>query len=517
MYSVIIVDDEKTIRENLPHAVDFEQYGFKVCATARNGEEALEVVKCHKPDVILLDVCMPILDGLGFLQKLHETKWENIPYIVMLSGYSDFEYARRALRYGVKAYLSKPLDEDELYEILKEIREELNTKSQKKDNELIKQAVKTLLKMYYDGDGEREIFKDYLLMHCVILDTESSEVAYSTIQDCIETKVTDELVALFKHRGSIITYLVSSRVLEEYQFSTTLFGRHILYHIKKNNIECALLFDEKLFKKKNTTFRNDYDMHLYQMMTEVFWGKERIIPYEENSLNSNEERRLEKEETYLQLLKTRIKESDELNLKELYANIMEEVEKERLNIIFIQEVNYRIYYGLMDVMREIGEDYCEPALTPFEWRDATCFVCYSKWKELIWEQIQGVFSYVNNINNFNKTGIGEKVIAYIKHHYKEPISLKGVAEIFYVNPVYLGKCVQKILGVTFKQYVNDLRIQEAKKLLRDTDKLIYEIAEEVGFSESKYFISKFTSEVGKSPLEYKKEQNMQRGQNMHKI
>ena len=74
MYSVMIVDDEKAIREGLALTTDFESYGFCVCATARNGAEALEKTESLHPDVVLLDVCMPILDGIGYMKELAENK-----------------------------------------------------------------------------------------------------------------------------------------------------------------------------------------------------------------------------------------------------------------------------------------------------------------------------------------------------------------------------------------------------------------------------------------------------------
>lgn len=76
--------------------------------------------------------------------------------------------------------------------------------------------------------------------------------------------------------------------------------------------------------------------------------------------------------------------------------------------------------------------------------------------------------------------------------------------MYFVTPSYLGRCFQKVTGVGFKQYLNQLRIEEAKLLLARTDKMVYEVAEEVGFTESKYFVSKFTAQVGKTPLEYRK-------------
>lgn len=96
------------------------------------------------------------------------------------------------------------------------------------------------------------------------------------------------------------------------------------------------------------------------------------------------------------------------------------------------------------------------------------------------------------------------MIAYARQHFREPITLKEVAERFFVSASYLGRSFQKAAGIPFKQYVNELRIEEAKRLLRQTDRLIYEIAEETGFAESKYFIARFTAMVGMSPMEYRK-------------
>ena len=107
----MIVDDESAVRENLPKAVPFEAWGFQVVGTASNGLDALDKVAQYKPDLILLDVCMPVIDGLGFLERLREGPYSEIR-VIMLSGYSDFQYAQKAMRFGVRAYLTKPVDED---------------------------------------------------------------------------------------------------------------------------------------------------------------------------------------------------------------------------------------------------------------------------------------------------------------------------------------------------------------------------------------------------------------------
>lgn len=111
-----------------------------------------------------------------------------------------------------------------------------------------------------------------------------------------------------------------------------------------------------------------------------------------------------------------------------------------------------------------------------------------------------------NYRNKNPS-VCKEIVNYIHKHYMEQISLKQIADKFYINAAYLGRVFLKSTGVSFKDYVNQLRICEAKKLLLQTDKMIYEIANKVGFMESSYFIVKFTQEVGKSPTEYRSERS----------
>ena len=125
MYRVLIVDDETTIREQLPVAFEWAQYGFEVAGTAANGMEAMAAVEKYSPDLILLDIRMPVMDGLAFLKWLHDSPYRETK-VLILTGYSEFDYAITAMRYGAMGYLNKPLDEDEIAEYLNEIAKELS-------------------------------------------------------------------------------------------------------------------------------------------------------------------------------------------------------------------------------------------------------------------------------------------------------------------------------------------------------------------------------------------------------
>lgn len=504
MFSIMIVDDEKAIRENLAGIINFEEYGFKICGTAKNGEDALAKLPGCAPDVIFLDVCMPVMDGLAFLQEMHKRKGESIPYVVMLSGYSDFEYARSAMRYGVKAYLTKPVDEEEISLILTELKDVLKEKTQSQKKSDVQEQVKILKNIYHSGDGSRESFGGYQMMHCVMLkDNSTGEEAWRTVREVIEERLPGGEAAFCRNQGSILSYLMAPETLKEYQQSVILFARHFLHQFKQVGIECALLFDGVLFERPEGAFRNDYDTHLYQMLTDVFWKRETIVQSHTVDVTSFLESRLEKEEEYLEEIKKMIRTRNKERLQEVYEKIVGAVEEKKLNMVFLQEINYRIYYSMVDLLSQ-GQ-IVDIHLSPLDIRDAGCFMCYPDWKEKLWRQILTVYTGMENRNPAGQQGIGEQALAYIRGHFREQISLQSVADTFFVSSSYLGRCLQKSLGGgNFRQYLNELRVEEAKKLLQGTDKLIYEIAEETGFTESKYFISKFIDQTGMSPAEYRK-------------
>lgn len=111
MYKILLVEDEELIRKGLAYMVNWSELDCCVCEEASDGEEGLKLIQDHEPDIVICDIRMPVMDGLAMLEHFgghHDFE------AVILSGYSDFEYAKKAIRLGVKDYLTKPVDFDEL-------------------------------------------------------------------------------------------------------------------------------------------------------------------------------------------------------------------------------------------------------------------------------------------------------------------------------------------------------------------------------------------------------------------
>lgn len=132
MYRVLLVDDERIIREGIAATIDWEQCGVALLGTAQNGLEAYERITAERPEIVITDLKMPGLSGLELIAKVRPVD-PGIEFVV-LSGYGEFDYAREAMGFGVRHYLLKPCNEDQIMDVLAEIRQNLDRRAVREQN-----------------------------------------------------------------------------------------------------------------------------------------------------------------------------------------------------------------------------------------------------------------------------------------------------------------------------------------------------------------------------------------------
>ncbi len=504
MYSILLVDDEKSIRDYLPKAIPFEQYGFSIQDTAINGLDALKKLPEVRPDLILLDVRMPDMDGLQFLKTLRQGEFANT-MVVMLSGYSDFTCAKEAMKYDVKAYLNKPVDEDEIIPLLIKMHDIIEQDHNEQKIGLIREKANILYALYNGGKGERGEFSEYVLMTCVLLDNSNINGKGSPntlLQEYLLNYLCELDSCLFLSKGNQYTFLLSLKLFTPFHHCKEAFAEELLDILEREGFYCSILFDSYIFENEENSFREDFSNHSYEMLTQVFYSSARILNYLPGCFAMCEV--LDMEAKYLEGIRQHVSllNKEELckSMKEIYI----EIQRVRLGVPYVQEFSFRIYYLiLIEISQTAHEGKIEQDIKRPEWMDKPHFLTFEKWKERQTALILEGLSLIEQKRQMKNLGIIRDILNYIHSHYMEQINLKLVSEIFFMNTAYLGRTFRKTIGVSFKQYVNKMRIKEAKKLLLRTDKLIYEIANQVGYTESKYFIAKFTQEVGRSPTEYR--------------
>lgn len=144
MVKIAIVDDEELIRRGITCLLEEAKRNYQVVGLFENGQKAMDFLMNYEVDIIITDIRMPVMDGLSFIQKLQQMGKDY--QIIILSGYDDFSYAQQAIRYGVKEYLLKPINRDELYEA---IERNVAVKSEIKERSAIAE-VKEILEKEFD-------------------------------------------------------------------------------------------------------------------------------------------------------------------------------------------------------------------------------------------------------------------------------------------------------------------------------------------------------------------------------
>ncbi len=495
MYRILIVDDEKTIRETLPKVIPWQEHGFMVAGTAQNGVEALDFVKNNPVELILLDVRMPLMDGIAFLKAFREEAQMNTQ-VIMLSGYSDFSYARDAMRYGVQAYLTKPIDEEELYQVLESVRGKLAVDDRSKTLIKLQRDVEILRTALDGAPLDPTLFEDYFLLTAIMMpySHNADESASSGVMRSIMAQLLlDHGMGLVWIRGYANLYLIRKSVMAQYE-DRQAFASAILHGFMAQKVDCAVLFDLEALLEP--AFAPAYKDHLHLMETTLFYDARHDVNYDPGTQTQTEQFQWD----YV-ALKEALNQKEEAHWQQWFANLIKAMRLNRVAYSLLQEISNRLYYTAFDALK-LGSEASPLPRTVL--REEPYFLRSTMWENRMGEMLSLTHRDLLLKREMQGMGITGDIVTYIRQRYMEPLTIKQVAEKFFLNPVYLGQVFRKSTGLSFKQYLNDIRINAAKELLIETDLKIYEVAQRVGYPESKYFIVKFEESLGISPSEFRK-------------
>ena len=176
-YKVLIVDDEKNIRMGIANNCAWTEYGIGQVMTACNGQEALQLILNEKPDIVITDIKMPIMDGLELIKKTAELYPDTL--FAVLSGYDDFDFARTALKHNAIDYLLKPCSIESIHELLKNAVDRLNEREEKKE------FLQKILDDYHKLENrlEEQAFKDYIINPVTRKESLTEYAPFSSIKE----------------------------------------------------------------------------------------------------------------------------------------------------------------------------------------------------------------------------------------------------------------------------------------------------------------------------------------------
>lgn len=516
MKKVILVDDELFVRKGLIELIRWGDLGFQIVAEAEDGEEALSLISEHSPDLVLTDIKMPVMDGLSLIAAVQESE-EPAPEFIILSGYNDFTYAQRALRFGVQDFILKPIDEDEL------------TCTLQRMNQRWSQSEETEYKAQLKGEAalnallfeQREELQTADLAQALGLQ-ESEPSCYCILErnSCREEVEAPSLREWKSFISNILARVGGSvsifHDLSPYTFGFLLTGDHLRDRLERFRDQITSQLLRNTGQEEASEIRiyvgemvqTPLDLKIsYEGAREAMLGKYAlddfyVITQEMARKASLSFRDLET--SVYSSLQEYVEENNIPALSEVVTRIKDDFKKFAFTSDAVLASISKCGMCVLDAIRKINVDE-EPTIHSrtimMQWNRAPRTLSLLM-EELMIFLIESA-DQMEELCKSKTTGNIHKVRQYIESHYQEEITLKIISKRFFMNPVYLGQLFKNTYGTYFNDFLLHLRIQEAKRLLRQTDQKIYEIAEQVGFSSPEYFIKQFEKVEGHSPTEYK--------------
>lgn len=500
MYRIIIVDDEINAIEGLKILIDTERNHISEMLTSTNAIEALDIIAKERPDIIISDISMPQMSGLEMIAEIKKIENYN-PMIIILSGYSTFTYAQTAMSHGVKAYLLKPVDEDELNDKLDELIGEIEANSQQtfEKNVVLDGALYKIL----SGDNTKKAISSFLSL----LGAENSdmmlllsEITYKENRD-IELSE-EELDGDFKKLNSLFesVFMHSSSCK-----SFKVFGNKMLSVLWGDlDKEKELQLWEEFDKRANS----ELSVFLNMTCTDIF-NCDSDFSKELNGITGTPMK-----------YQGNLFAKDFKELSDMFSNIsgnFEALSKDELKKLLEEALDKAISLNIsLSGFKTLFNTFIVN-ISSFVSVDNTTVSELLEQAEALSQSgslLSNKTSYIDHVlvlydkmTDYNSKMQNETltaIINYVNNNFTENITLKSLAQKFYINPIYLGRVFKKQTGTLFNEYLTTLRIERSKVLLKNTNKKVYEIASEIGFNDPNYFIAKFLKTEGVTPSQYRK-------------
>lgn len=449
-----------------------------------NGEMALEVIKEQEIDVMFTDIRMPKMDGIELVRRMQEC--DHIPLTVAISGYDDFSYAVEMLRNGVREYILKPIERERITEILKKLEEELNASHEKERSlkQLGYQQMKHMMLLEdTTEDDVRTLEQQY--------EKEFYEGNYAVC--CANPKVragmqTRNYIYLENIDGSDI-FVVEEGALE-LLLKNELNGGYAgvsLFHRGLGELRTA--YREALLMRKRAFCRN---VPLARMEEEDVHVPEKLV--EEAKKLTGSSARLQR----VQLIGTDRKEE----LVKVWKQFFYEVENGRITP---EEYETCMVEFLGDVAKTYRSVLEEDDTLLAELRELFREDCLREYEDGLFAFIVGLHEKINSQLDVNRNSQKmQQAVAYIEENYAKDLNMAVVSNYISMNYSLFSYSFKQYTGSNFVNYLKDIRMRQAKRLLAETDLKIAEISQNVGYDNEKHFMKMFKASCGVSPSEYRK-------------
>ena len=530
MYKAIIADDEASVRNGLKRHFDWQAYGIEVVADFPDGQKAFDFIQQNPVDLVITDVRMPHLDGIELSKLIHErfpkTK------IIFVSGYEDTEYLRNALKMDAVDYILKSIDLDEFAATISKVTASMNAEiirdqsiaemEKKLEMSIPLLQQRSLMLLISDDFEYEEISRDRLSYLGIPL---QDDICY-----CVIVLQIRDIWRTFSDMNEHQRLMFSIQFQNEMEAVLRQHDRQICFENRLG--EYVMILDAQgegyedmllsISEELSLILEREYGMHCRIGISERFKGLDQTRQSYENAVNAIHKRyylnnsqsiSVDKFEEIINISNAKERADKEI-CEALLSGDMDRV-KETLGKTFEDlealpsqddQQNFMIFLLLLPtrVLSNIrsGEkgsyDYQRKLLERF-------LYCADQREQklLLLELYEEVTALLNSRSEAHPNYIIDRTKQLIDNSFKEQISIASLAEEVYLTPTYLCTLFKQTTGHTINEYLTDVRIYQAKKLLGNPQIKLYDVCDQVGYLSPSYFSKIFKRYTGMTPSEYR--------------
>lgn len=532
---VFLVEDEYIVREGIKNNIDWEKNGYDFCGGASDGELAFPMISEKRPDIVITDIRMPFMDGIE-LSRMIKEEYPEIK-IIILSGHEEFEYAKAAIQIGVEEYLLKPINGDELLQVVNRVAQKIKEENESREtlqegegDENFEYAKRQLLSSLIDDNASLSDAMEQgkkihlnLMAQCynimmLKLQRKNKEQGFSqrilelykTMEDTLKEQDGQSIMFDRAPEGKVILFMGSGE--EEIRRNMDVFAgqfREILPEYEDVTYFGSVGVPVMRLRELGESYEAASHGFSYRFLTEPNQIVDNHTVFDQTrnekkfscSIGSVDIQNLDK-----QKIESFLKggEMDEIHFfVEEYMKNTGDAGKN--SMIFRQYIVMDMFFAashfltqITDGREQLGEPFESPEQMQKIVSDLEATVVY----------IKELFTKVMQVRDAQTTEHNSDVVEnakkYISENYHdEELTLNTVAHEVNVSPNHLSAMFSQKTGQTFVKYLTDVRMHRAKELLKCTSKRSNEICEEVGYRDPHYFSHLFKKNVGCSPIQYR--------------
>ncbi len=522
MLKIMIVDDMPVFREFLRSAIDWPAYGFSICCEAKNGQEALALAQEHEPDIVLSDITMPFMNGLELAEELADQHPDTA--VVLITGNSEFEYARKAVKLGVADYIVKPFEKEELLVTLLSLQDNINRaleQEEERDRLAADRKDQFFRRLIYTRDNLN--LSDQEAQSILGEDYEGKQYLISTLEIDADMKRPESSEAAMNWKASVGTMFKGTLDMgEDHHVFTDYEGRVVsllqmdppgealnieelddFIHLVRDRLGFDMSVGVGTLKQGVESIRQSYLESINALSNRYKLGANKAIPYDRISSESKTFGfySAEVNENILRYLQ----QDNAQRTKEVIGSVFREATEKHFSL----EYCHMTYMGLISLLLSFvvksGKNVADifpQGFDPHTTLQTTQADAVQR--QFILDAYDRVIAYMTAHKDSRSSKVAEGAKRFMDTHYgRSTLTIQDLSKELLVNQTYLRKMFKDELGMTVTEYLTKVRMEESAKLMTKTEYKLAVIAEKVGYSDSGYFSKCFKKYFGQSPSQYR--------------